>query len=52
MTREVKGIIGFSGLTLIAITVLGLIFSFNATTIAFGGVLVFAFMVAKEYIPI
>ena len=48
MTRELKGIIGFISLTIIAITAIGFIFSFNATTIALGGVLVFAFMVARE----
>ena len=48
MTREVKGIIGFSILTIIAITVLGLIFGFTPLTIGIGAVATLAFMIIRE----
>lgn len=48
MTRECKGIIGFISLTLIAITVLGLIFGFTPLTIAIGAVATLAFMIGRE----
>lgn len=48
MTREVKGIIGFSSLTIIAITVLGLMFGFTPLTIVIGAVATLAFMIGRE----
>lgn len=48
MTREIKGIIGFSSLTLIAITALGIIFSFTPFTIAIGTIITLAFMIGRE----
>ena len=48
MTREVKGIIGFSSLTVIAITVLGLIFGFTPLTIGIGAIVTLAFMIGRE----
>lgn len=48
MTREIKGIIGFISLTLIAITALGLIFGFTPLTIGIGAVITLAFMVGRE----
>lgn len=48
MTREVKGIIGFSSLTVIAITALGLIFGFIPLTIAIGAIITLAFMIGRE----
>jgi len=48
MTRENKGIIGFSSLTIIVITLLSLIFGFSVLPMALGGILTFAFMVGRE----
>lgn len=48
MTREVKGIIGFTSLTIIAITALGLIFGFTPLTIAIGAVAILSFMLGRE----
>ena len=48
MTRELKGIIGFSSLTVIAITALGFIFGFTPLTIAIGAIVTLAFMVGRE----
>ena len=48
MTREVKGIIGFSSLTVIAITVLGLIFGFTPLTVGIGAIVTLAFMIGRE----
>ena len=48
MTRENKGIIGFTSLTVIAITALCLAFGFSTLPIASGGIAVFAFMVGRE----
>ena len=48
MTREVKGILGFVSLTIVAITLLCFIFGFKTAPIAIGGLLTFAVMVARE----
>ena len=48
MTREVKGIIGFISLTIIAISVLGLIFGFTPLTIGIAAVATLAFMIGRE----
>ena len=48
MTRELKGIIGFCSLTIIAITALGLIFGFTPLTIGIGAVATLAFMIGRE----
>lgn len=48
MTRENKGIIGFSSLTIIAITALGFIFSFTPLTIAIGAIITLTFMIGRE----
>ena len=48
MSRELKGIIGFSSLTIIAITALGIIFSFTPLTIAIGTIITLAFMIGRE----
>lgn len=48
MTREVKGIIGFISLTIIAITALGLIFGFTPLTIGIGAIVTLAFMIGRE----
>lgn len=48
MTRELKGIIGFSSLTIIVITALSLIFGFTPLTIGIGASITLAFMTGRE----
>ena len=48
MTRENKGIIGFTSLTLCVITLLCIIFGFNVISIASGCILSLAFMIGRE----
>jgi hypothetical protein len=48
MTRENKGIIGFTSLTLCIITLLCIIFGFNVISIASGCILSLAFMIGRE----
>ena len=48
MTREVKGILGFVSLTIIAITLLCFIFGIKTAPIAIGGLLTFDVMVGRS----
>ena len=48
MTRECKGIIGFTSLTAVLMTISGLIFNFTSVSLLIPALLVFIFMVGRE----